>query len=507
MAETSTRKTAILVIHGIGQQDPYETLDQFARGLADHLGDHMAGQQQPIPQPLLISHEGWNEVVIRLGVYDGLTPSEPRIIDLYEYYWAPHTQGKISYVQTLNWLRRTVLTPLRYLASAYDLFAKPGRKGRPALAFLREIVRILFLFLPVAALTYILVYSIARADRIQSIISTLVKIWRESSLSHRVALVMFLAAGVLIVTLIRALWKLYKEEKHYTRDGVRGAAGGAIRRWKQYSRLALGILALLFGLLGFRLRSDLILYLTQILRVGELSVVAAAGGAYWLKTILVDYVGDIAVYVNADEKAASFEARSRILKEAREAVLRLLRSPEEYGRILLAGHSLGSVIAYDILNRLLAEVRAAYSTGTHGQLSGKLEQKDLSRIRGMVTFGSPLDKIYYFFRIEVPAPQAIRAQVLSFLHGFRRAPSGRVYGRYQFPRYDIPDPSPDFRWINVWAAADPVSGPLDFYDVGGQANPAGNQFERPYPWYRWGFAHVMYWTDPEFYALIAKNFL
>jgi len=31
-----TFKTAILVIHGIGEQDPYETMDSFARGLTDY---------------------------------------------------------------------------------------------------------------------------------------------------------------------------------------------------------------------------------------------------------------------------------------------------------------------------------------------------------------------------------------------------------------------------------------------------------------------------------------
>ncbi len=35
-AGSSMHKTAILVIHGIGQQDPYETNDHFARGLVDH---------------------------------------------------------------------------------------------------------------------------------------------------------------------------------------------------------------------------------------------------------------------------------------------------------------------------------------------------------------------------------------------------------------------------------------------------------------------------------------
>ena len=54
-----------------------------------------------------------------------------------------------------------------------------------------------------------------------------------------------------------------------------------------------------------------------------------------------------------------------------------------------------------------------------------------------------------------------------------------------------------------------MSGRLDFYEVSGRTvpGPDANQFERPYPWYRWGYAHVMYWSDPEFYAVVAQNLL
>ena len=36
-AVLKAKKTAILVIHGIGEQNPYETLDNFARHVADYL--------------------------------------------------------------------------------------------------------------------------------------------------------------------------------------------------------------------------------------------------------------------------------------------------------------------------------------------------------------------------------------------------------------------------------------------------------------------------------------
>lgn len=505
-----TGKTAILVIHGIGQQDPYETLDQFARGLVDHFRDPQGpAERQPAVEPLLIIHEGWNEVAVRLTLRGGATRLGYRTIDLYEFYWAPYTEGKISYLQTLNWLRRTVLTPLRYLASAHALFDRPDRRGKPGAAFLREVLRILFLFLPVAGLTYLLGYLVAKADRIWPTLSGLAGIWRTHDFWHQCGLVVLAGLGILVGTMIRAMWNLRAEKRLSRRERVRSLSEEAIRRWMRYAWITLALSTAASALLAVWLWSELLLYWDRIVRWHSVLALVVVILGQGLRKILVGYVGDIAVYVNADAKAASYEARSRILKEAREAVLRLLRSPEGYERIVLAGHSLGSVISYDLLNRLLDEVRAPYGIGPQGKLAGRLDAKELEKVRGLVTFGSPLDKIYYFFRTEVPAQQAIRAQILSFMHGFRRASSGRAYGDFQFPRYRIPDPSPEFKWINVWAAADPVSGHLDFYEVAGPGdrNPPGNQFQQPYSWSRWGLAHMMYWSDPGFYALVAENLL
>jgi len=49
------------------------------------------------------------------------------------------------------------------------------------------------------------------------------------------------------------------------------------------------------------------------------------------------------------------------------------------------------------------------------------------------------------------------------------------------------------------APIDPVSGPLQFYEVD----------ERRRRWYVpwWGVAHMRYWSDKAFYAAIAEAFL
>src|SRR5206468_5292549 len=141
---------------------------------------------------------------------------------------------------------------------------------------------------------------------------------------------------------------------------------------------------------------------------------------------------------------------------------------------VVAGTSLGSVIAYDTINELLSRVWAARDQLGRG-VEPLVQRDDLTRLRGLVTFGSPLDKIYYLFREHVGSDQAVRAQILSFLHSYLRGRSGRDYGSLKctyppdlkpgalpkrgeeplaFPQLEGP-----FKWFNVWSLMDAVMGP------------------------------------------------
>src|SRR5438046_6348554 len=85
--------TAILAIHGIGNQNPLETLDGFGRGLLNSYFNEMK-----IPKSdFTITHK----VAIKPDASDGTwfdnflrieKKGETSHIDLYEYYWASQTE-------------------------------------------------------------------------------------------------------------------------------------------------------------------------------------------------------------------------------------------------------------------------------------------------------------------------------------------------------------------------------------------------------------------------------
>ena len=118
----------------------------------------------------------------------------------------------------------------------------------------------------------------------------------------------------------------------------------------------------------------------------------------------------------------------------------------------------------------------------------------------MITFGSPLDKIAFFFREHTKAHEYVRRQIRSHLNSFKaRAldlqPNDEVLANPITPKLD------DLPWVNYYSMRDPVSGHLDFYKIDPKDNVVLDLPER------WGVAHVGYWTHEPFYNDIAQRFL
>ncbi|MBI4574173.1 MAG: hypothetical protein HY713_12940 [candidate division NC10 bacterium] len=515
-------KTAILVIHGIGQQDPYETLDSFGRGFVDHFRGQFssAGGSNSVREirPVRHNHGTWTEVALRLRFEKPATDRGLQELHLHEYYWAPHTQGRVTYRVVLNWLIRTVLTPLRYLSQNLheEWTVSGGKLTTVGAVFAREVIRICLLYLPVLLVVGYLVYALASLPDLKQVFSPLLSAWQKEPrwIPLTVSMLAATVSVVLMSFMLGTAWRLGSQR------------GTLIQREAEIAWfLQAGFWTLVFLLLAFAVTAafwpiEFLRTLWERLHSWDSAWNFLRGKAWplaktvllfgiilYLRRVLVDYVGDIAVYVTADEKAEHYKARSQILKESTEALRRLLASDENYDRVIVAGHSLGSVIAYDTINRLLDEHWSLRSAP--GPVPA-LTRDQIAKLQGLVTFGSPLDKIYYFFRRQVDEDQAIRAQILSFLYGFRRGRSFRKYGNYTLtfgppgtPEGDAsshPSLGDQFRWLNVWARMDPVSGFLDHYVLVPQ-----DQLSRPY--LLWGTAHLAYWRDPVFYRFVAERLL
>ena len=102
-------------------------------------------------------------------------------------------------------------------------------------------------------------------------------------------------------------------------------------------------------------------------------------------------------------------------------------------------------IAYDTLNRLIADDALA------SDASGILRRTGL-----FLTFGSPLDKIAFFFSVMGKNTQHIREQLAAVVQPLIQDYRNRA-----------------FRWVNVYSRNDIICGSLDFYDLPGTSAPLG----------------------------------
>ncbi len=494
-------RVAALVIHGIGEQVPYETLDSAARGFAETFASHgleggLTGERR--------QHADWTEVAVHLDFGAPVTPHGLQRLSLVDFYWAPYTEGKARLTSILRWLGRTALTPLRYLSSNLQVelaaagpAAGGARRFRLALElFVREVARATLVYLPFLLVLGLAVGLASQGTRgLPALVTQLTTTlraeqspWWGSAFTILVAL-----AGVMGAFLGQGLWS------------ARQRVGPGIERTAERAWIVLALLTLTLAVIAAATiqhtgRFDVAPYLDLVRQPHSLVLIGLALLLAAVRWVLVRFVGDIALYVNADARAESYQIRTTIVREATAALRRLLQNSAEYDEVIVLGHSLGSVIAYDAVTELLNE---AFATPTAGA-PALLTVADLHRVRGIVTFGSPLDKVLYFFREQVRAEQAVRAQILGRLHNFRRLSSGRDYGWLKFDpgatpaTTALPGLSPDLVWLNIWAPLDPVSGPLRFYQV--------DVSLRRWYWL-WGFAHLRYWRDQAMYDLIITNLL
>ena len=370
-----SKRTAIVIIHGIGQQSPFETLDPFVQSFwnvleTQHPGRTVTGSHR------VAKRDDWVENYVSLSL-EGSDIS----LDFYEYYWAYQMEREISFPEIVEWLVRTS-------EGARDFYDDN-----------------------------------------------------------------------------RALAAKYEGQGPFS-------DGRFAERWylKQFG-WPLRIVSLLYPLVD----------LSAIPVIGKLvhALSTKAGG------VIVDYIGDIAIYTTTDEKSKHYAVRRRIL-DALVGQLKLLLPA--YDSVVLAGHSLGSVIAFDALNRVNVHMNA-----------GLMDHHFSDRIAGLVTFGSPLDKIAFFFRERTLKQYWIRRQVLSHFHGYRHRDldlddSGRPLSNPIAPLLDAGS-----KWINFWDPHDHVSGPLDFYavDENIQYDHGQTQLDR---------AHGAYFANPQMFEHIIRTF-
>lgn len=449
-------RVAVIVCHGMGQQVPFETLGVFVDTL------QRAARQKRLPDELCDVTVS-ERAVHMLPFGDRLLPLarlavtcpdvRPRVLDLYEAYWAPVTAGRVRLIDSI----------LFYLNA--------GRKGiQFALGgvFERRVAQRLWHFplKPLAALKLafaldllvLLALAIVATELLALFLAlNLSRVWTAASildtapflLSYAVLTLGVLVAGIVVAILVSAIFGRPSPSAAPApaADKVSHRRGILFRLVQLIVPLILvpgAIVALGMAANPWRevveagFRGALIRAPYSMIAGGVLLIV----GLLLTRWFLIEYTGDVAAYMSAHRVSRFAEIRNEIQARCCRVMnfvygLRRADGHPEYDEVIVVGHSLGSVIAYDTLNDIIARDRAGDSVNA------------AARTSLLLTFGSPLDKIAFIFRSQKPSEMIdIREELAAERQPMVQRPEFRPA-----------------RWVNIYHPVDWIASPLDYFDL------------------------------------------
>lgn len=518
------RKVAVLVAHGMGQQVPFQSIEEVAEGLRRH------ADEATHPETATVRDGDRWLTRARLHLRGDAGPVQ---VDVYEAYWAPLTEGRITLRDVIRFLAGAGLNGIRNGRGNFTRLLHGERWAFPVPV--RAVLYLLGALLVLASLVLmnatILLVAAARpllgetakwltapllgdlTATFNAVLATLgafalclLLSWalrrgwlraggRPGTFRHRCvrasgglsAAVLFIALEVVVLAgvLVAAVfwWHAGGGPQQRAQLWLHLAGPGIVAGVERAFQLVLGVLVVA-GLLAWlaprrrrlgpevrqdprpdrnaRLTAVAAAFLLLLLAVsawvafrvlagrGTAPAAALAGGLSWpllvvasagIRGLLVQYVGDVAIYVSPYRLDRHYELREQIRGRAVDAARAVYKWRDAdggtYGSVVVMGHSLGSVVAYDALNRLILEDEAG----------ARLDVVDRTPL--FLTFGSPLDKTAFIFAVQgekAVGRDALASTVQPMIRDYASRPR---------------------RWVNIHSPWDVISGPLNFYDVPG----------------------------------------
>ena len=461
---------AIVVAHGMGQQIPFQTLDDVVEGLRrqDRKRRDRGAQPKPVARTVELGGERLSRLEMKL-----LAGDCERDVHIYESYWAPMTEGRVTLRDVMGFLMRGGM-------GGFTLARRPLRRWLfgEFVRFPAPLMTILWLLLSmsvVIALTFLSVVIVIVAgakvplrdvspwltDTRFSDITTVFNV-HVSAMAPFVLLMMYWGATrrrlpgsltlcafvIAVVSTLAAAVTIGLLGYYHTTGGGDGSFFNGIG-----AEFLPGLFPVWFSSVSWVL------------------VIAATALVRWF---LIQYVGDVAAYVQPQVVDRFYELRKEI-KQSVWTTAKAVYGEPEYNDIVVVGHSLGSVVAYDVLNRLLIDHLVKPNTAP----------EIAARTRLFLTCGSPLDKTAFIFGAQgagTEAREALAASVQPL----------------------ISDPQVRPRWVNIYSTWDIISGSLDYYDLPDRSNRRPVENIKDPKATTLLAAHVEYWRNETLFETLVE---
>lgn len=418
----STKHTAILYVHGIGNPARNSSLSNFL----DYFD--LYGQSQSkkgIGKPRDFSYKtavNDDDQVIhyvdfkRIVEVDG-RPRVAKTIRVYEAYWVPEAESRYSVLYVCFWLLMRAINPFRLAFSSWRNF--PSFR----LACLHELA------------AYRSKNRIEKLERAYRDFENWESRHKFPNGSFREFKTFLRERPPTVGTTADDLLLLASEWRRNTRRKVRNRS----------AKVALALLGstavtaiqcyLCYGTWKFIAAGmpNIIAYLYVVVTLASLLCLIALGKS------AKSYAYDVLTWTIDSERDQRFQTRERVVAYTRK-LIRYVAASEDCGQFFIVSHSLGTSIA---MEALLQEGRRAKAG------SDKTERlRVLEKLHTIFTIGSPIDLIFNFFQIDTTSS-----------HRYNRLREEQRLS-LAMPPFRIEGRAGRARLVNFWSRFDPISSPV-----------------------------------------------
>jgi hypothetical protein len=426
----------------MGQQIPFETLEIVASALGVEATDQANGRSACKTRRVRLGELEVPRVETCISNGDG----NRRDVDIYEAYWAPLTEGRVTVRDVIWFLIRSGIDGARHARRRFDRWIFGGR-----VTFERRLrgTEKHFWFALAFVLALVLINSVIVSVAGARLLTGGGSAWPTDALLVYLT-VEFFFVGVLLGIPGLALFRRWRDRVRVRPSASLEEAPSRFSAWWGWPSVWLGLIGTI--VIALLILPTLAYDLIKPNEDYRLSIWWLIGiWIFWacmlllsslVRRVIVQYVGDVVAYISAHSVNKFSEVRRQIF-ESCISIAQAIYSERcgegedfRYAKVIIVGHSLGSVIAYDVLNGLLLreELRAK-------------SWKVTERTGLLLTMGSPLDKTAFIFRRQKWDDLLLRERLAEAVQ-----PLIKDY-RYR----------PD-NWVNIHSPHDWISGSLDYYD-------------------------------------------
>jgi hypothetical protein len=534
------RPVAIVGVHGISPIQQYGFQDQLATGMLSYLNaveaSRNSGRTWAATSYWPRVAQGPNDPdikpsALRLHRDDEPAPDNPttQVYDVYEGYWSPYSKGKTNIASLLNWL-----LSITFLAtSSTARIPASWRKLSFDVGYLLGALFLVVLFLAGGVLAGTIAWSgFLELFSVSGPAAPSFLDLATNPLGHLAVVPWYgwlqLALDVVVAYLIVQLFIVFRTRiKTHTRTVEMrndGRTGGRFEHqtieasvFHRVTATVLLVFVVVLGLVDWWLLKtyhpdNMLLVLWH-----GAWLVAAVGLIQFARGIadfvVVDVLGDVQIYCTHDTNSAFYAIRGQIVDAVTKALMGALSAidvtrvvPDDsgpaplYAKVHVAGHSLGTTVALDVLIR----IRQLF-------FEHAVPESSWGRIRSFTTFGTALEKTRFFLDVRNATLSAAQQQW-----------QNDVYGQYfTLDRNTLaaPDNANGIFWSNHWYARDIVANrivsyesdvnpgaPLHSYLTATGAHPICEDNRIPHPKPPWAFVHGDYIGDALFWKNVGPVF-